>query len=59
MSDNQVPEGARQPAPRGGGVDPVEFLRRLLRISREDAEEAREQAAKDAGGQSVESNKES
>lgn len=31
-------------------VDPTEFLRRLLEISPKDAEEAREQAAKDAQG---------
>lgn len=31
-------------------VDPVEFLRRMLAISPEDAKEAREQAARDAEG---------
>lgn len=31
-------------------VDPVEFLRRALAISPEDAEKVREQAAKDAQG---------
>jgi len=31
-------------------VDPEEFLRRMLAISPEDAEAAREQAAKDAQG---------
>lgn len=45
-----VPDGALTPPPRGGGVDPEEFLRRMLAISPEDAKKAREQAAKDAAG---------